>query len=101
MIEPHEALVNVTYRDGINFDLPDPVQYAATEGEIKGMVAEAIRTGSVANVAADPNVDLANFRMERVDKPTLPGPNQREHNMILLRPKTAYGPSTRWLDCWP
>lgn len=91
MIQPHEALVNVTYKDGINFDLPDPVQYGATDTEIKGMVAEAIRTGSVANVRADPTVDLTNFAIEKVDRPRDPTPGQRDHNMILLRPKTAYG----------
>ena len=91
MIEPHEALVNVTYKDGVNFDLRDPVHYGATEGDIKTMVAEAIRTGSVPGVAADPRVDLTSFAIERVDRPADPAPGQREHNMILLRPKTAYG----------
>ena len=91
MIEPHEALVNVTYRDGVNFDLRDPVHYGATDGDIKMMVAEAIRTGSVAGVDPDPGVDLQHFAIERVDRPLRPEQGQREHNMILVRPKTAYG----------
>ncbi len=91
MIEPHEARVNVTYKDGVNFDLPDAVHYGATDGDVKMWVAEAIRTGSVPGVEADPNVDLQLYAIERHERPLHPVPGQRDHNLIMLRPKTAYG----------
>ena len=90
MIQAHEARVNITYQ-GQNFELPDPVQYAAGDGDIKQWAAEAIRTGSVPGVAADPRVDLANYMVDRFDAPANPGPGQADHNRIFVRPKTAYG----------
>jgi len=90
MIQPHEARVNVTY-DGRNFELPDPVHYAAGDGDIRGWVAEAIRTGSIQGIPADPNVNLQNFMIDRFDRPEAPAPGQRDHNLIQVRPKTAYG----------
>jgi hypothetical protein len=90
MIQAHEAMVNVTY-NGQNFELPDPVNYTAGDGDIKAWVSEAIRTGSIRGVAADPNVDLANFVVDRFDAPADPAPGQRSHNAVFLRPKTAYG----------
>lgn len=90
MIQPHEARVNVTY-NGQNFELPDPVHYQAGDGDIKNWVAEAIRTGSVRGVAADPNVNLQNYMVDRFDAPAVPAEGQRDHNLIQVRPKTAYG----------
>lgn len=90
MIQAHEARVNVTY-NGQNFELPDPVHFAAGDGDIKGWVAEAIRTGSIAGVQADPNVNLQNYMVDRFDAPAQPVPGQRDYNLIQLRPKTAYG----------
>ncbi len=90
MIQAHEARVNVTY-DGHNFELPDPVHFNAGDGDIKAWVTEAIRTGSIPGVAANPNVDLQNFMVDRFDAPAAAAPGQRDHNLIQLRPKTAYG----------
>jgi hypothetical protein len=89
-MQPHEARVNVTY-NGTNFELPDPVHYQAGDGDIKAWVTEAIRTGSVPGVAADPAVNLANFMVDRFDAPAAPVAGQRDHNLIQVRPKTAYG----------
>ncbi len=89
-IQPHEARVNVTY-DGQNFELPDAVQFGAADGDIKGWVAEAIRTGSVPGVRANPDVDLTNFVVDRYEAPASPSPGQRAWNMVMIRPKTAYG----------
>lgn len=89
-IEPHEARVNITY-NGQNFELPDPVHYQAADGDIKGWAAEAIRTGSIPGIAADPTVDLREFMVDRFDAPRTPAPGQRDHNLIQVRPKTAYG----------
>jgi hypothetical protein len=90
MIQAHEAMVNVTY-NGQNFELPDPVNYTAGDEDVKGWISEAIRTGSIRGVAADPNVDLINFVVDRFDAPADPAPGQRAHNLIQIRPKTAYG----------
>jgi hypothetical protein len=90
-MQPHEARVNVTYKDAVNFDLPDPVHYQAGDGDIKAWVTEAIRTGSVPGVAADPDVNLANFVVHRFDAPEAPVAGQRNYNLIQVRPKTAYG----------
>jgi len=90
MIQAHEARVNITY-NGQNFELPDPVHYQAGDGDIKTWASEAIRTGSVPGVAADPNVNLQNYMVDRFDAPVNPAPGQRDHNLIQIRPKTAYG----------
>ena len=88
-MEAHEARVNVTF-NGQNFDLPDPVNFTAGDGDVKGWVAEAIRTGSVPGIAAAPNVDLTNYMVDRFDA-TNPVPGQADFNRIFVRPKTAYG----------
>ncbi len=44
-----EARVNVTF-GGQNGDLPDPVFYDSTDGDIRAMVTEAIRDGSIPGI---------------------------------------------------
>jgi hypothetical protein len=95
MIQPHEARVNVTY-NGQNFELPDPVDFKAGDGDVKAWVAETIRTGSVPGVVADAAVDLQNYMVDRFDAPLNPAPGQRDHNLIQVRPKTAYGGGSFW-----
>lgn len=90
VIEPHEARVNVTYK-GENFDLPDPVQYQAADGDILGWVSEAIRTGSIPGVTIDPQPNLRDFKVDRFDAPRTPATGQPDYNKIFVRPKTAYG----------
>ena len=84
-MEAHEARVNITY-NGENFDLPDPVHFQAGDGDIKAWVTEAIRTGSVRGVVADAQVDLVNYMVDRFNASAI-----RDHNLIQVRPKTAYG----------
>lgn len=89
MIDQHEARVNITW-NGQNFELPDPVHFEAADGDVKQWAAEAIRAG-FAGVAADPNINLQNHVVDRFPKAANPAPGQRDHNLIQIRPKTAYG----------
>jgi hypothetical protein len=84
-MEEHEARVNVTY-SGANGDLPDPVPFDTTDVVIRGLVEEAIRTGTLPGVITDVNVKLTDFVVDRFV------PNEtREFNLIQLRPKTPFG----------
>lgn len=83
-IMPQEARVNVTW-NGENADLPDPVSFDATDGDIKQWVTEAVRHG-FAGMPADPNVNLQDFVVDRF-APT----EARPYNLLQLRPKTPFG----------
>lgn len=85
VLGPTDARVNVTYQ-GQNGDLPDPVSVDAGEGDIKQWVTEALRTGGIPGIPADPNADLRDFMVERFT-PTETRPN----NLISIRPKTPFG----------
>lgn len=79
-----QARLNITY-NGQNGDLPDPVFYDATEGDLKTWATEAVGNGSVPGIDAVA-ADFTDFVVERY------GPNdQRDHNIIYLRPKTPFG----------
>jgi len=80
-----EARLNVTWA-GQNGDLPDPVPFGATEGDIRQWAAEAIRTGGIAGIRVDGNVNLRGFVVDRF------APNEaRPYNLIQIRPKTPFG----------
>lgn len=89
-IQENEAQVNITW-NGTNFELPDPVLFEAADGDLKQWAAEAIRTGSIPGFAADPAVDLRNHIVDRFPAPGQAAPGQRTHNLIQIRPKTAFG----------
>lgn len=81
----NEARLNITY-NGSNGDLTDTINFDATDDDIKRWATEAIRTGSVPGIAADPNVDLTNFVVDRF------GPNEaRPYFLVQVRPKTPFG----------
>lgn len=84
LIKDDEALVNITWQ-GQNGDLPDPVPYGATDGDIYQWATEAVRAG-IPGIAADPNINFEGYMLDRY----LPNEG-RAHNMIYLRPKTPYG----------
>ena len=84
-INPGEARVNVTWA-GQNGDLPDPVSYDAPPGDVRGWVAEAIRTGGIPGIAADANADLRDFIVDKY-----PPTDVRPYNLIQVRPKTPFG----------
>lgn len=85
IIDPNQARVNVTWR-GQNGELGDTVMLDATDADVKMWVTEAVRTGSVPGIAADPTADFTDFVVDRF------GPNeQRAYNLIMIRSKTPFG----------
>lgn len=85
----NEARVQITWNGNLG-DLPDPVPFDASEGDIKQWCAEAVRAG-IPNVPADPAVDFRDYVVDRFPAPTNPGPNERAHAVISIRPKTPFG----------
>jgi hypothetical protein len=81
----NEARLNVTWA-GQNGDLPDPVAFDATDGDVKQWITEAVRNGSVPGVRA---ADDANFRDFVVDR--FASNETRPYNLIQIRPKTPFG----------
>lgn len=85
VLRPDQARVNITYA-GQNGDLPDPVSFDTNDADIKGMITEAIRAGSIPGIPADPHAALQDFVIDRY------APNeQRPYNLLQLRPKTPFG----------
>lgn len=84
-MEADEARLNVTYR-GQNGDLPDPVSFRATDGDIRGWVTEAVRTGSIPGIPVDPRADFRDFVVDRF----APTP-VRPYALLQVRPKTPFG----------
>lgn len=80
-----EAILNITYA-GQNGDLVDMVDFEALETEIKMWATEAVRTGGVPGITADPDANLLDdFVLERFpSKDGMP-------NRLLLHPKTPFG----------
>ena len=84
-IGANEAIVNVTWA-GNNGDLRDPVSFDATDEQIRAWVTEAVRTGGVANIAADPNADFTDFVIDRFATT-----EETPWSRLMLRPKTPFG----------
>jgi hypothetical protein len=84
VIGANEALVNITWQ-GQNGNLPDPVPYDATEGDIRQWITEAVR-GGVPGITPDVNANFADFMVERFQADEV-----RSHNLIQIRPKTPFG----------
>jgi len=84
MIGADQARVNVTWQ-GQNADLPDPVAFDSTDGDVKGWVTEAIRHG-IPGLRADAGVDLRDFVVDRFTST-----ETRPYNLIQIRPKTPFG----------
>jgi len=85
VIRDEEARVNVTYQ-GQNGELRDPVFFQSTDGDVKNWVTEAIRNGGVPGIGADVAADFRDYVVDRF------GPTEaRPHNLIQVRPKTAFG----------
>lgn len=81
--EPN-ARLNVTI-NGQNGDYPDPVNFDMTDGDIKQIATEAIRTGYIPGITADPNANLMDFVVDRF-------PNTVElPPRLMVRPKTPFG----------
>lgn len=80
-----DARVNITW-NGQNGDLPDLVNYDATDAEVRGWATEAIRTGGVPGIAADGNADLQDFVVDR-----FPANDAYPVPRLVIRPKTPFG----------
>ncbi len=80
-----QARVNVTY-EGANGELPDPIMYDSTDGDVKGWLTEALRTGGIPGIPAAPTATLADFVVDR-----FAATEERPYNFIMIRPKTPFG----------
>lgn len=79
------ARLNVTW-NGANGDLPDPVPFDATDGDLKQMAAESIQHGYIPGIPADAGVNLNDFIVDRFNATA-----EIEHARIFIRPKTPFG----------
>lgn len=84
-MEANEARVNVTW-NGANGDLPDPIFYDSADGDVRGMVTEAVRAGSVPGIPADATADFRDFVIDRFT-----ANDTRPYALIQIRPKTPFG----------
>ena len=84
-MEDYEAMVNVTW-NGQNGDLPDPVSYDSTDGDVLQMVTEAVRSGSIPGIPADTSADFTDFVVDRFE-----ATEARPNRLISVRPKTPFG----------
>jgi len=84
-METYQARVNVTYMNQ-NGDLPDPVTYDATQGDILQWVTEAVRAGGIPGIAADPNASFQDFVVDRFN-----ATDATPYNRLMVRPKTPFG----------
>jgi len=83
-MEENEARLNITV-NGMNGDLPDPVQFDATDADIKAWATEAVAAGHVPGIDADPNVNFGDFVVDRFTA------KDDQGNRLYLRPKAAFG----------
>lgn len=84
-IQENEARVNITWQ-GQNGDLPDPVSFDATDGDIFQWAAEAVRGGNVPGIDADVNASFQDFVIDRFASTA-----DTPYNRLFLRPKTPFG----------
>jgi len=84
-IQDFEARVNVTY-GGANGELPDPVSFDATDGDVKQWVTEAVQHGGIPGVEAAAAADFTDFVVDR-----FAATDDRPFNAIFVRPKTPFG----------
>lgn len=84
-IENTEAKLCVTYH-GTYGELPDPVSFDAPDDQIRSWVTEAVRSGGMPGITADPNASFEDFVIERQK-----AVETRPYNRLELRPKTPFG----------
>ena len=84
-MDENVAQVNVTY-SGQYGELPDPVSFDATDGDVKQWVTEAVRQGGVPGIPADARASFQDFVVDR-----FAANETRPFNVISVRPKTPFG----------
>lgn len=85
LIPENMARLNITF-NGEQGDLPDPVSYDMTDGDLKQIATEAVRTGDVPGIDAAPDADFGDFVVDR-----FPAKDDVPWNRLALRPKTPFG----------
>jgi len=96
VVDNHMAKLTITY-NGQQGDLPDPVSYDATDGDLKQMATESVRQGYIPGIDAAAGVDFTDFVVDR-----FPARNDVPFNRLSLRPKTPFGrklPLKRCRNC--
>lgn len=78
------ARLNITINRQ-NGDYPDLVDYEATDGDLKQILTEGVRTGYIPGIDADANVDLTDFVVDRFPATEELPPR------LMVRPKTPFG----------
>jgi len=81
MLQDGEAMINVTW-NGQNGDM-GPVLRDSPDDQVKEWVQEAVRTGGVPGIDADPAADFTDYVVDKVD--TQAGPK------LMVRPKVPFG----------
>jgi hypothetical protein len=79
------AKVNISWARQ-NGDLPMTVPFDATDEDVRQWVTEAVRTGGVPGIAADPAADFRDFVVDRA-----PAVELRPFNLIQVRAKVPFG----------
>lgn len=85
VIDNHMAKLTITY-NGQQGDLPDPVSYDATDGDLKQMATESVRQGYIPGIDAAGAADFTDFVVDR-----FPSRQDVPFNRLSLRPKTPFG----------
>ena len=78
------AQLNITINRQ-NGDYPDPVSQDASDADIKQIAAEAIHTGYIPGIDADPDVNLTDFVVDRFPATDDLPPR------LMVRPKVPFG----------
>ena len=84
-IPENMAKLTITY-NGQQGDLPDPVSYDSTDGDLKQMAAESVRQGYIPGLDAVAAVDFTDFVVDR-----FPARDDVPYHRLSLRPKTPFG----------
>ena len=83
-LAPNQALLNITHA-AQNGTLNDPVPYDLPDGELRRIVTEAVRSGSVVGLERAEAADFTNYVFDRFPATAeLPA-------RVFARPKTPYG----------
>jgi len=84
VLDQDQARLGITW-NGQYGELPDPMYFQSTEGDVRQIATEAVQ-GGIPGIAADPAANFADFVVERFSATAT-----RPYNLIQLRPKTPFG----------